>query len=109
MDGEADKRIWTATAMTALSHPRRVAILETLQRDAKGLSFEELLERTGLTISTLTHHLRPMKAAKLVISKRKGHRVALYIDGGAVLKTLASLQSGIEAARSPKRPKLAAS
>ena len=62
-----------AAAMTALSHPRRVIIFDRLAAAPKeGLTYEALLAATGRYTSTLTHHLRPMFAAGLVVTRRKG-------------------------------------
>lgn len=68
-----------AREMTALSHPRRVAIFDVLNEAERGLSFEELLARAQLSASTLSHHLRPMRAAGLVASRRKGACISMTL------------------------------
>ena len=77
-----------AAAMTALSHPRRVALF-TILEDAgpPGLGFDELLKRSKLSISTLRHHLRPMQAAGLVVRRRKGVNVVFRLHGQAVRRS----------------------
>lgn len=65
-----------AAAMTALSHPRRILIFDRLAAAPKeGLTHEALIAATGLNTSTLTHHLRPIFAAGLVVARRKGRYV----------------------------------
>ena len=74
-----------ARAMTALSHPRRVAIFEALcDGPAEGVPFEALLGATALRRSSLAHHLRPMEVAGLVIRRRKGVAVTFALQGAAV-------------------------
>ena len=63
-------RAATAAAMNALSHARRILIYEKLAAEPSGLSHSGLLEETGLSISTLNHHLRPMRAAGVVATRR---------------------------------------
>lgn len=75
------ERRHVAAAMNALSHPRRVLIFDRLaEADPVGLTFEGLLRETGLSVSTLSHHLRPMADVGLVERRRKGafvfHRLA---------------------------------
>ena len=67
--------------MSALAHPRRVLIFDRLvDANPDGLTFEGLLRETGLSVSTLSHHLRPMVDSGLVERRRKGafvfHRLA---------------------------------
>lgn len=100
---KTDKDDEIATAMTALSHPRRVAIFTALAKAPDGLSFEELLNITGFSVSTLTHHLRPMKTARLVASRRVRRRVSLRISGAAMLLAMDNVRSGIARASQPSR------
>ena len=69
------ERARVAAAMNALAHQRRVVIFEILRNAADGLPYGALLERAGLSLSTLNHHLGPMRAAGLVVTRRKGHEV----------------------------------
>ncbi|MEO1614012.1 MAG: winged helix-turn-helix domain-containing protein [Pseudomonadota bacterium] len=87
-----------AREMTALSHPRRVAIFTVLNEADRGLSFEELMARTKLSTSTLSHHLRPMKAAGLIASRRQGARVSMTLArdrfGDGVRGVMTALTAG---------------
>ena len=81
-----------ARAMTALRHPRRVALFEILEgADATGLRFEDMLDRSGLSISTLRHHLRPMQSASLVVRERRGRNIYFRLNGRQVGATNAAL------------------
>lgn len=83
-----------AAAMTALSHPRRVAIYDVLCAAPRpGLSFDALLAATRLNRSTLGHHLRPMLAAGLVRRRRKGREVLHFPQPAALTPAF----SGVEA------------
>ena len=93
-----------AETMTALSHPRRVAIFEALRSAPDGLSFEDLLAKTDLSVSTLTHHLRPMKTAGLVASRRQRKRVALRIDGRRMTSVFEGVSEDIACAKNAPRP-----
>ena len=73
-----------AAAMNALAHPRRMLVFDTLTAAPDGLCYGDLLERTGLAISTLNHHLRPMRAASLVATRRKGKEVIYRAHPSAV-------------------------
>ncbi|MEL7463552.1 MAG: winged helix-turn-helix domain-containing protein [Pseudomonadota bacterium] len=75
----------TALAFNALSHPRRALIFDKLETEgAKGLGFDALMAATGLQVSSLRHHLRPMIAAGLVTRRRKGLTVSFRLQGGDV-------------------------
>ena len=74
-----------AAAMTALGHPRRVRIFDALiNAPAGGLTFEDLMKDANLSSSTLIHHLKPMLAARLVTTRRKGRYVFHVVRPGAI-------------------------
>ena len=73
-----------ALAMKALAHPRRMVLFDTLTDAPDGLRFSDLMEMTGLSDATLSHHLRPMKAARLVNARRKGNAVIYRLRRDAV-------------------------
>ena len=56
----------------------------------KGLSIGELGERTSVTGSTLTHHLKVLTAAGLVHQKRKGRSIICAAVAFAEVEALAS-------------------
>lgn len=62
-----------ASRFAALGSEQRLAVLHTLVRAGpEGLSIGALGERTGITGSTLTHHLKILAAADLVRQERQG-------------------------------------
>ena len=72
----------TASAFNALSHPRRIAIFDKIEEaGATGIGFDALMGATGLQVSTLRHHLRPMIASGLVMRRRRGLNVRFYLHG----------------------------
>ena len=73
-----------ALAMKALSHPRRVMIYEMLAEEDGGLAYGDLQAKTGLSISSLNHHLRPMRASGAVATRRKGAYVIYRADAAAL-------------------------
>jgi len=65
----------------ALAHPRRQMIIQILQGTGRrGLPFNRLLSRTGLTASTLAFHLRKMDAGRILHRKIKGPETWLSLD-----------------------------
>ena len=62
-----------AASFAALGSEQRLSVLRTLVRAGPdGLSIGALGERTGVTGSTLTHHLKLLAAAGLVKQQRQG-------------------------------------
>ncbi|QFT57563.1 Helix-turn-helix domain protein [Sulfitobacter sp. THAF37] len=62
-----------AASFAALGSEQRLSVLRTLVRAGPdGLSIGALGERTGVTGSTLTHHLKLLAAANLVKQTRAG-------------------------------------
>ena len=98
MEKDAD----IARAMTALSHPRRVAIFEALEAAGPaGLGFGPLMERTRLQPSTLRHHLRPMAAAGLVVSVRRRGSVFHRLTGAEMLGVTSGVGARLSAVAAP--------
>ena len=65
-----------ASAFAALGSEQRLSVLRTLVRAGQdGLSIGELGQRTGVTGSTLTHHLKILTQAGLVHQTRKGRSI----------------------------------
>ena len=93
-----------ARAMTALSHPRRVrlfAILETI--GPEGAGFEALRRLSGLTATSLRHHLRPMQAAGLVVRRRNGPNIAFRLHGRAAARAMTEMTGRINGVRPAHR------
>ena len=84
-----------AKAMTALSHPRRVAILDALAESSpRSVGFQDLLTRTGLSVSTLNHHLAPMQAAGLVVRRLRGPKAVFSARRSALNTAVVYMTNG---------------
>ncbi|MCP5075189.1 MAG: helix-turn-helix transcriptional regulator [Rhodobacteraceae bacterium] len=65
-----------AQAFAALGSEQRLGVLQTLVRAGPdGLSMGELGERSGVSGSTLTHHLRFLTHAGLVVQAKEGRSI----------------------------------
>jgi DNA-binding transcriptional ArsR family regulator len=65
-----------ASTFAALGSEQRLSVLHTLVRAGpEGLSIGALGERTGVTGSTLTHHMKILAAAGLVGQERQGRSI----------------------------------
>lgn len=65
-----------ASAFAALGSEQRLSVLRTLVRAGpEGLSIGALGERTGVTGSTLTHHMKILSTAGLVTQARQGRSI----------------------------------
>ncbi len=65
-----------ASKFAALGSEQRLQVLHALVRAGpEGLSIGALGARTGITGSTLTHHLRILSAADLVTQTRQGRSI----------------------------------
>lgn len=65
-----------AAQFAALGSEQRLAVLRTLVRAGPdGLSIGELGKRTGITGSTLTHHMKILASAGLVAQERQGRSI----------------------------------
>ena len=61
-----------ATTFKALADPARVAILATLARADQEVCVCDFTSGLGLNQSTVSHHLKLLKDARLVTSERRG-------------------------------------
>lgn len=65
-----------ASTFAALGSEQRLGVLRTLVRAGpEGLSIGELGHRSGVTGSTLTHHMKILAQAGLVTQARKGRSI----------------------------------
>lgn len=65
-----------ASAFAALGSEQRLEVLRKLVRAGpEGLSIGTLGERTGITGSTLTHHMKILAAAGLVQQSKQGRSI----------------------------------
>lgn len=84
-----------ASTFAALGSEQRLGVLNVLVRAGPGgLSIGELGERSGVTGSTLTHHMKILTQAGLVSQVRKGRSIicaaAAYGEMAALSKYLLS-------------------
>ena len=74
-----------ATAFAALGSEPRLAILRRLVRAGpRGLPIGDLGEAVGITGSVLTHHLKQLVSAGLIVQHREGRRILSSVDIAAV-------------------------
>lgn len=79
-----------ADAFAALGSEQRLTVLRCLVRAGKdGLSIGALGDRTGVTGSTLTHHLKLLAAAGLVQQERHGRSTICAAVAYAQVEALA--------------------
>lgn len=79
-----------AASFAALGSEQRLSVLRTLVRAGPdGLSIGELGKRTGVTGSTLTHHLKLLAAAGLVQQERQGRSIICAAVAYAEVEALA--------------------
>ena len=65
-----------ASTFAALGSEQRLVVLNTLVRAGPdGLSIGELGQRSGITGSTLTHHMKILSTAGLVSQEKKGRSI----------------------------------
>ena len=65
-----------ASTFAALGSEQRLAVLRSLTRaGTKGLSIGELGDRTGVTGSTLTHHLKILLQSGLIRQHKEGRSI----------------------------------
>ena len=74
-----------ASTFAALGSEQRLSVLRALVRaGGGGLAVGAVAERTGVTGSTLTHHLRLLALAGLVRQSREGRQIMCSVDHDAV-------------------------
>lgn len=97
MSSESPKRLLYARfaeVAKALGHGHRLEILELLAQGE--LSVEALAERAGLSIANASQHLRLMRRAGLLTSRRDGKRILYGLSDPGVLAVLAALRGVAE-------------
>ncbi len=78
-----------AETAKALGHGRRLEILEMLAQGER--SVEALGERVGLSVANASQHLRLMRRAGLLASRRDGKRILYRLSDPSVLDLSAAL------------------
>lgn len=92
-----------ANAFKALAHPRRARLFRLLAEcPESGRSFSALQAATGLSPTSLVHHLREMERGGLIRRVRKGNEVAHLLTTGRVTKAASEVARLSVVARSPK-------
>ena len=79
-----------AEVAKALGHGHRLEILELLAQGER--SVEALADRAGLSLANASQHLRLMRRAGLLVSRRDGKRILYRLGGSAVLDLAAALR-----------------
>ncbi|WP_420860495.1 ArsR/SmtB family transcription factor [Algirhabdus cladophorae] len=75
-DDPALALVEAASAFAALGSEQRLSVLRCLVRAGPdGLTIGELGERTGVTGSTLTHHMKILNQAGLVDQAKEGRKI----------------------------------
>src|SRR5258708_35080255 len=81
-----------AEVAKGLGHGHRLEILELLAQGER--SVEALAERAGLSVANASQHLRLMRRAGLLVSRRDGKRILYGLSDPAVLDLVAALHRG---------------
>lgn len=79
-----------ADVAKALGNAHRVEILELLAQGEKGV--EALAKRAGLSVANASQHLRFMRGAGLLTSRRQGKQVLYQVSDSSVIDTLTALR-----------------
>jgi ArsR family transcriptional regulator len=79
-----------AEVARALGHGHRLEILELLAQGER--SVEALAERAGLSVANASQHLRLMRRAGLLVSRRDGKRILYRLSDASVLDLAAALR-----------------
>lgn len=79
-------------ALRALADPVRLALVDELARDDACAC--ELRDRLDLSAPLLSHHLKVLREAGLVRTRRSGRRLEVELDRAALDRVAGSLTSG---------------
>lgn len=81
-----------ASLFAALGHPSRVALLRhLLPLGPSGVAFGNLGQALNMAPSTLTHHLREMEAAGVIIRRVEGRRSVILLNLGPLALAIAEM------------------
>jgi ArsR family transcriptional regulator len=73
MDHDTDSLRRRAEILSALAHPSRLVIVDSLQRGEMTVS--ELTQLVGSDMSTVSRHLSVLRNAGILASRRDGNRI----------------------------------
>lgn len=90
--GGAKRQLFACVAETAkvLGHGHRLEIVEMLAQGER--SVESLAERVGLSVANTSQHLRLMRRAGILASRRDGKRILYRVSDPSVLTLTAALR-----------------
>ncbi|MGH3053901.1 MAG: ArsR/SmtB family transcription factor [Gaiellaceae bacterium] len=87
-------------ALRALAHPNRLAIFERIHHDGlccrtdrKGNTVCAIAADFHLALSTVSHHLKELRAAGLITCERRGQQVVCAINHDTLDRVLALLSA----------------
>jgi ArsR family transcriptional regulator len=76
----ADDPITTVAKLRALAHPVRLRMVELIRQAGGGICVCQFENHFELTQPTITHHLKVLRDAGLVLSDRKGTWMHQYLN-----------------------------
>ena len=90
-----------AKVFKALSDPTRLAIFELVRDcnsdgcsdDQVSDNLTEIAERFGLSLSTVSHHVKELRSSGLITCEKRGQRLHCWVDPD-VLRELESFAKG---------------
>lgn len=86
--------IETAQTFAALSHPKRLEILQILiSALPQQVTFGEVQKTTHIPASTLSHHIKEMENGKIISRKTKGSATELLLNLNHLTNILTNLVS----------------
>ncbi len=83
LDGERHDPVKLAVLAKALAHPARLGIVKMLH-ERLGCIGCDIVDRIGLAQSTISEHLRILKAAGIVTGEIEGPRVCYVLEPSAL-------------------------
>ena len=78
--------------LKAIAHPARMEIIVRLKED--GCNVSEIQRNLGLPQSTISQHLRVLKNAGVLSSRREGTKVCYNVEMKEVIRIIEALRSG---------------
>ena len=91
-----------ARIFKALSDPNRLAILQMLRQECggscrfdAGSTVGEIAEEFDIALSTVSHHIKELRTAGLIVCEKKGQWVCCSANPGVLEKMRAFLEVGL--------------
>ncbi len=99
-------------AFRALANPNRLAIFERIhddglccRTDRKGNTVCAIADDFQLALSTVSHHLKELRAAGLITCERRGQQVVCAINQATLSRVLAALYRSAGLGKTVRRRK----